>query len=94
MQHAYVNISHVFRFLLIGRMDSATCFLLTVKMDTYQVALDGSVRRCSEFDYPLIVESSMNFNEVQQAMCNKYPWGINDSVLIRYFDRDTTFMWM
>ncbi|KAM0832167.1 hypothetical protein ACQ4PT_065063 [Festuca glaucescens] len=72
-------------------MDPATCFLLTVKMDTYQVALDGSMRRCSEFDYPLIVESSMNFNEVQQAMCNKYPWGINDSVLIRYFDRDTNF---
>ncbi|KAM0893543.1 hypothetical protein ACQ4PT_025058 [Festuca glaucescens] len=72
-------------------MDPATCFLLTVKMDTYQVALDGSMRRCSEFDYPLIVESSMSFNEVQQAMCNKYPWGINDSVLIRYFDRDTNF---
>ncbi|KAM0892328.1 hypothetical protein ACQ4PT_025826 [Festuca glaucescens] len=72
-------------------MDPATCFLLTIKMDTYQVALDGSMRRCSEFDYPLIVESSMNFNEVQQAMCNKYPWGINDSVLIRYFDRDTNF---
>uniref|UniRef100_A0ACD6A4B9 Uncharacterized protein n=1 Tax=Avena sativa TaxID=4498 RepID=A0ACD6A4B9_AVESA len=70
-------------------MDPAISFLLTIRMDTYQVALDGSMRRCSEFDYPLIVESSMNFNEVQQAMCNKYPWGINDLVLIRYFDRDT-----
>jgi hypothetical protein len=58
-------------------------------MDTYQVALDGSMRRCSEFDYPLIVESSMNITELQRAMCNKYPWGMNDTVLIRYFDRDT-----
>ncbi|KAM0855909.1 hypothetical protein ACQ4PT_049473 [Festuca glaucescens] len=70
-------------------MDPAISFLLTVRMDTYQVALDGSTRRCSEFDYPLIVESSMNFNEVQRAMCNKYPWGMNDTVVVRYLDRDT-----
>ena len=70
-------------------MDPAICFLLTVRMDTYQVALDGSMRRCSEFDYPLIVESSMNFNEVKRAMCNKYPWGMNDTVVLRYLDSDT-----
>jgi hypothetical protein len=84
-----VSLCHVLHFLLTDRMDHAISFLPTVRMDKYQVALDGSTRRCSEFDYPLIVESSMNFNEVQRAMCNKYHWVMSDTVVVRYLDRDT-----
>ncbi|KAM0839800.1 hypothetical protein ACQ4PT_060075 [Festuca glaucescens] len=76
-----VSLSHVLHFLLTNRMDPAISFLLNLRMDTYQVALDGSTRRFSEFDYPLIVESSMNFNEVQRAMCNKYPWVVDPNTV-------------
>jgi hypothetical protein len=74
---------------ITDRMDPAISFPLCVRMDTYQVALDGSTRRCSKFDYPLIVELSMNFNEVQRAMCNKDHGVMNDTVVVRYLDRDT-----
>nr|XP_020183292.1 uncharacterized protein LOC109768965 [Aegilops tauschii subsp. strangulata] len=67
-------------------MDPATAFFLSVRMETTVLVSAGTKGKDCGFTFPLVVDITSSYTNFRAAICAKYPWGLFDSVEIRYWD--------
>ena len=62
---------------------------LDIRMQTTLLVPASTKAVETGFSFPLVVESTVKFEQFRSKIFSKYPWGVHDAVEFRYWDIDS-----